>query len=458
MDSLFLFTLGLISFLYSVFRKPEKAFLDVYLPVLLLIPQIFTSRVFFLPALNTAEITIIPIFIVAVALRFSRWRFTFMDFVIAVFIIIKVYSENLNWGYKEALNVLAVQMCDVWAPYSLAKLFIIPSKLLVPFVRRLVFLMFIIFIVSIYELIYIGDLFVMIPERLIFPGQQENWGLYLFRYGIKRINASFAQPILLGIGFSIVLFLNYWLIKGNLWSKTFKYLPIPFIKKSFIITLALILGLITTFSRGPWLSTIIGFTLVGVGYSKSRHRSLMLRAGLLFLVGVIGYNILETSLDINKRVAGEATGSAIYRIELLDIYYDSIMQRPWTGWGRTGLPVIEGRRSIDNEYLFSALRNGLLIPFLELFIMFYLLYRLFKRGLKHDKEFNEDTTFAFCLIGIFITLGISLFTVYMGLQIEPLFFMMVGLAEGFLHSKPKDFYKNQVEPYKVKKTPIAAHP
>jgi hypothetical protein len=457
MDSLFIFLLGLISFFYALFRKPEKAFLDVYLPVLLLIPQFFTGRVLILPQLTTAEITIIPIFIVALATRFSRWRFSFMDLMIAAFIMIKVFSEYSNWGYKEAMNVLAIQLCDVWAPYSLAKLFIIPGKLLVPFAKRMVFLMFIVSVVSIYEMIYIGDLFVMIPERLIFQGQQANWGLYLFRYGLKRINASFAQPILLGIGMSIVIFFNYWLIKGKLWSRSFKFLPIPFVKKSVIIMAFLLLGLIATFSRGPLLSTIVGFTLVGIGYSQSRRRSLMIRLGLLFVVGIMGYNIIQTSLDINKGVAGESAGSAIYRLELLDLYYEPVMQRPWLGWGRTGIPVIEGRKSIDNEYLFSALRNGLLIPALEILIMAILIFRLFRRGLRHNKEYNEDTSFAFCLIGIFIMLGISLFTVYMGLQVEPLFFMLVGLTEGYLHSPPKDFYKNQIESYKVKKPHAVAH-
>lgn len=450
MDSLFIILVPCISFIYSIYRSPEKAFLDIYIPILILIPQIFTAKVLFLPELNTAEATIIPIFIVSLFSRFGRWRFTFMDFLVASFIMAKATSEFVNWGYREGMNVIAIQLCEVWAPYSLTKLFILPRKLLVPFLKRIVFLMFIVVLVTVYELIFVSNLFLRIPYRLVFHNSDVDV-IALFRYGIKRVAASFVHPILFGLGLSIVIFFNYWLLKSKLWSKNFSFFPIPFFKKSYVIAIALVLGLLATVSRGPILSTVLGFSLVGVGYSHAKYRSLWTRIGLIILVSIVGYSVIQTSLNINKEIASEAASTAIYRLELVDLYYDSIMQRPWLGWGRTGMPVIDNRKSIDNEYLFAGLRNGLIVPFLELFIMFYSMYRLFKRGLNQRNGSDEDSTLAFCLIGIYISLGISLYTVWMGYQIQPLFFIIVGLTEGYLLTNPKDFYTNQVEPYLLKK-------
>lgn len=36
---------GLIALIYTIFRSPEKAFLNIYLPVLLLLPQVFVAKI-----------------------------------------------------------------------------------------------------------------------------------------------------------------------------------------------------------------------------------------------------------------------------------------------------------------------------------------------------------------------------------------------------------------------------
>lgn len=435
---------------YTFVRSPDKAFLDIYLPVLIMIPPIFHGRLFILPELSTSQITIIPIFIMALLLSFSRWKFVLLDLLVCLFIFTKVISEYYNWGSKEAINVLAVNLCNVWAPYSLAKLYLIPNQNLIKFSKRLVFLFFILVVFSAWEFFKLGNLFVLIPQRFLFSGQGYEWGT-LYRYGFVRISASFVQPILFAMGLSIALFLNYWICKEKLWTKSFSYLPLPsFLRKSYILTVTLIIGLLATSSRGPQLATLVGFCFVGVGHAKARVRSLFKRLFFLGMVSLMGYIGLQSYFNANKEMASEGQSTVIYRMELLENYYDIVMQKPYLGWGRTGVPIIKGQKSVDNEYLSSALSNGIFIPALEILMFVYIIFRLLRRGLKDKGDQNDDSTLAFVLIGIFFTLSLSLATVYMGLQIEPLVFMMLGLSQGYLLSNPKDFYKNQVESYRIK--------
>jgi len=450
MPEIILFFLMGAAGIYSFLRSPDKAFLDIYLPVLILLPQIFLGRLFILPELSTSSATIIPIFIMAIVLSFSRWKFTFLDLLISVLIIFKVISEYYTWGTREATNVLAVQLCNVWAPYSLAKLYLISNQNLIKFSKRIVFLLFILVILSAWEFLKLGNLFIMLPQRLFYPGQGNEWGT-LYRYGFVRIAASFVQTILFAMGLSIALFLNYWLIKEKLWTRSFKYLPLPSaLRKSYILTVTLIIGLLATSSRGPQLATLVGFCFVGVGQARVRMKSLYKRLFFLGMVGLMSYLSLQSYFNANKEMASEGQSTVIYRMELLENYYDVVMQKPYFGWGRTGVPTIKGQKSVDNEYLSSALSNGLFIPALEISLFVYIIFRLLRRGLKDKGDQNDDSTFAFVLVGIFFTLSLSLATVYMGLQIEPLVFIMFGLAQGYLLSHPEEFYKNQVESYRIK--------
>jgi hypothetical protein len=458
MEWLFLLLLGFGTFIYACIKTPEKAFLNVYISVLILTPQIFSAKIPGLPELNFGQITVIPIFLVALIIaivvkeKINNFYVGILDLLILGYVICQMISEYLNWSGREATNVLAEQLCNTLAPYLLARQYIIPRNLTIKFARRIVFLLFVVVLLSIYEFRFLANPFISIFQRLIYHEQGYEWPL-LLRYGFKRIGGSFVQPILFAMGISIGIFLHYWLCKNKLWRKTFKYLPISFFRKPLIITLVLGIGLIVTFSRGPLLSAVIGLLIVGIGFSKRRFQSFVIRMAIICIIGFVGYHVAKSSTEINSSVAGDTEGSAAYRFTLYNNYIGVVYQRPYWGWGRQGVPVVGDQKSIDNEYLLIALRHGLTTLTFFVAFLIWAMIRLLKRGLLDNKYENADSSLAFAFLGIIIMLSISLITVWLGLQTEPLLFIILGWISGFLHTKPKDFYEHQIAP-ELSKRPV----
>ena len=67
-----------VAFAYS----PEKAFLLVYIPVLLLLPEYYRWMAAGLPDPTFSEATIIPIVMAFLLKRRSPWMFTFTDLLV----------------------------------------------------------------------------------------------------------------------------------------------------------------------------------------------------------------------------------------------------------------------------------------------------------------------------------------------------------------------------------------
>lgn len=433
-------TVLIVSAIYTFLRSPEKALLNIFLPLLLFIPQIFDAKVPGLPALRVAQAAIIPIFIIHFITKFfelsmgmrrrNAVRISLMDFLVVFYIIFCVYSEEINEGTSMSVNLLAGMLSSVLAPFILAKMLIMPKNLSIAFAKRFVFCIFIIIILSLYEMRFTLNPFLALI-RPFFPGQGEEWPT-LYRWGFVRIGGPFIQPIIFAMVISVALFFDYWLYRNRLWERYFKYLPIS---KRVVITLVLLFGFIMTFSRGPILSTLLGMLFVGIGFSRYKKISLTLRCIIIGLFAVYTiwafYEISGVGIGL-AQTAEEAT--IAYRGELIRQYVSIAMQKPWWGWGIELWPKVPGLSSVDNHYLWVALKHGFIPIGVFTFMIFYTFVRLLKRGIFDNPTQLVDCSLAFTFAAILISFAVCLTTVFLGLQLEPLFFLLLGWMEGFLLS------------------------
>jgi hypothetical protein len=111
------------------------------------------------------------------------------------------YSEYLNAGYNEAQNLMFDMLTWVIFPYILGKGLIEPHNLAIPFAKRLVFLMFIISIVSVYEFKMGVTPWKLVLQRFS-PWQGEGW-VTTFRF-IHSMRSPPAEPRGSCLGFTLL--------------------------------------------------------------------------------------------------------------------------------------------------------------------------------------------------------------------------------------------------------------
>lgn len=421
---------------FAFFRSPEKAVLNVYLPVLLLLPPFFVADTTGFPKLTFHETAIIPIFIATVFFYYSKWKFSFADLLMVLFIVCTFIAEAVNENVGYGINKLATNLCDIFAPYAVGKALIYPRGINIAFSKRAVFLMFINVIISVYEMRMTAN-----PQMQLmswfFPNQTYEFWFPLHRFGLVRISGPFIQTILFGIGLSVVILLNYWLIKNKFWSKNFKNLPHLLFDKGTLLAIALVLGLIFTFSRGPWIATFFGFLIIGAAFSKNIFRSFAIRIGLGVLAFVI---FLQTFLAYQAVAVSESEQEAtiVYRSLLWKQYRAYVEESPIWGYGLKNFPEIKGMRSIDNGYIVYLLQYGSIAFVIYLVLLFWVLGRLVRQSLRAFKKAPLYSTLALALFAILITMSISFFSVFIDFQPKVLSFLFLGWSEGLLLSKVND--------------------
>jgi hypothetical protein len=90
--------------------------------------------------------------------------------------------------------------------------------------------------------------------------------------------------------------------------------------------------------------------------------------------------------------------------------------------------------SIDNYYLLLTLMHGVVTLLFLVGMLVWMLVRLLRNGLRYGPLSPDGSSLSFCLAGIFAGLMFSILTVYMGDNVVPIFFVLIGFAEGYLQA------------------------
>jgi hypothetical protein len=423
---------GIVAALIAFLRSPAQAFLSVYVPVLVLVPEYYRWTVPLLPKVTASQGTIVAILAVAIVRKALRWQPSQTDVLIFGLLLCIAVSEYTNAGYKEAQNLTFDMLAWFALPYVAGKCFIEPLGLRLQFARRLVFLIFVVAIVSCYEF-RLGRTAFRIPLDPFFGGQGSGW-VTTFRWGFARIAGPYGHAILAGVIFAIGYRIHRWLELGNHWEphfKRFRNLPLS---KAALIRVGLIGGSIMTMCRGPWIGAAAATVVVVVGRSPSRALAMRVVLAAAIFLGIPAMIAFHSYVSVGRQGAKTvAQESAAYRKELMDKYTDIVMEKSILGWGRNTWPKVSGMSSIDNYYLQLSLMHGLSALFLFCLIIVTMAGRLALRGASCADGSGDDATLAFSLCSIYIAIAISIATVYMGTQLIPLFGLLTGWSEALLN-------------------------
>lgn len=409
---------------------PGRALLAVYLPVLLLIPDGFRAITPGLPDPNFSQAAIIPIIAVALLRYGPRWRPVPMDLLIVLFAVWVGLSDYLGRGYADAQNLMFAMLFSVVAPYFVARLVIGAERLDVAVGRRFVALVFAVALIGVFEFRFGYNPFHAMIGKF-FPGQGTGW-VTTFRHGVARVAGPYSHAILAGIMLVTAYRLQRWLQWGGHWEARFARLPALPWSKAAIITAVLAAGTVMTVARGPWLGALVAMAVVAVGRARNRRRALAIAAAVLGLGALAGGTALGSYLDIQPgQVMTMSQESAYYRKVLFEKYLDIAIDHAWFGWGLTTWPKVPGMESIDNYYLLIALMHGLPAMLMLVAMLLGSAALCVRRGLAEPVGSHSPL---FTFAGIFIAIFVSMGTVYLGEQVLPTLFFMLGWAQAALQS------------------------
>jgi hypothetical protein len=399
----------------------QRAFLDVYLPVMIILPQYIQVRYTHFPPLNAVVMAALVLGIGMALKDLSRWKFSRSDVWLGMYLVTTAFAD-IRYG-RAADGMLSVfdDLCVAVVPYMAAKLLIEPEQR-VATVKRVVWCLFLAMLPSMWEFFSVQN-----PFRLLFSRFFKDQGVLQatqVRWGFGRISGPYPEAELAGMVLFAGIVLAVWLAYWHLWEPKFKNLEqLPF-KKAHIILAVLLVALAMTESRGPWIGLGLSLAVAYVGRAQQLTQKTLIVGALLVAAAIPGYLIGDQYLS------GPATTTeqeaAQYRKSMLTNYMPIAVFGGAFGWGES-FPKIYTQGSIDNEYLLVDLTRGYLglTAFLLLSIEGW--YAFARTGLRTRSV--RDRHFSFTQLGIFTGLLFTIATVYLGSQTYTMFFLLVGWSQ-----------------------------
>jgi hypothetical protein len=424
---------------WSALRGPAAGFAQVYLPALLLAPTSYALKLNQLPELTFDRAAALGVALVALITQPLTWRLTVLDFALACFVAGSVASEYLNTGYTPAQSLLFSMICTVILPYALAKRFLGDPQRAGPFARVMLLLLAVIAVISVLEF-RLGLNIFRNGWGLLFPGQADKYIFVQYRWGYGRIAGPFEHAIFCGMAMGIGTIVQSWMSSTGNWRDHL------WVRRSWWITLILLCGLLMTMSRGPWLAAAIGLALASVPRMLRDWRLTLRWIAMLGVLTVVVYVIgFRYSSEKPLATAAEDHLSVSYRANLYAQYKPIIEARMLWGYGTITWPKAHGMRSVDNEYLQMALSYGMagLVPFALLLALSAI--RLLRLGITQG---SADPT-PWMLLGVVACFAVNLLSVFLGNQLWPLLFLLLGWGEAVLCAVPAEERVTMLRPETV---------
>ena len=408
----------------------ERAVLSLFLPVMMLWPY-GSGWKFKGVELDVMDMVAVPIMVALVVKYGGRWQYRFTDLLMVLYCFSSLLS-NWNSDGQSAGLVLGVSSAfGCLPPYIIGRVVLEREGNRIPFIKRLAFLAFLVSLLSVYEYRMESNPFRELANRLYGYNGGEHMQV---RWGFGRIAGPYGHAILAGCLLLCALIFALWLSAQDGWGRHFRRLQFLPGRKSAYILLGLALGVWMTQSRGPWMGGAFGILLLLAGRARNRKRAFRNVVLASLLLGTMFYVVLNRYTDISQSAQSQDQENAQYRRLLLVNYAPEVQQGGLLGWG-IFFPKIDGQTSIDNEYLNITLSQGYLGVGVFLTIILVTGYRLVH--LARSTRDRTDGSFAFCLLGIFSTIVVSITTVYLGMQAFTLFFLVVGWTQALKPAKAR---------------------
>lgn len=409
----------------------QRAFLNVVLPVLLLLPTNFYLLITHLPRLNFLDMTLLPLGLALIGLEMPRWCFSVTDALVLVFVFSCGYSEWTQFGFW---RTGALAIIEGMFPYMAGKLLMGEPGISLKVARRFITLLAVAALLGMYEFFFRTN-----PYRSLwihfYPGQ---WGEAetQIRWGFGRMAGPYVQSEFAGMIFFTGVLLALWLVRWHGREGEDGGGRSSHAKLALAI---LVLALVMTQARGPWIGSLIALAIASIGLAQSPARRAVVVFGLLLAVGIPTYEITKDYLSGPRTDYGSERETAQYRAELIDNYIPLAEAGGAWGYGRS-IPIMDGQGSIDNEYLFVWLVQGYVGLAFLLLLLLNASVTLVRRGLSTD--YVEERHFIFTLLACLAGIAFTITTVWLGAQTFALAFLLLGWTEAI---RPENIGEGNVE-------------
>ena len=415
---------GLIC-IYIISRSgTAEAFRLVFLPVLLLVPQYFFWTARPLPSINFMQAAVFPLGIAMFLKDFHRWRFTRTDVWVLVWIASCSYADYSNGLTTNAIFALFNSLTCSLFPYMAGKLLIEQTGSRIKVSRMYVLLISYSTGLSMYEFFLRRN-----PYNYIFshfyPGQWTIW-LTQIRWGFGRVAGPFSQSELAGIMVSTALLLALWLGRYNYQEKAARTLPPPLLKRAKMHLWILLVAIYITQARGPWIGAILAIVIAGIGAAKFPLRRAIIVTACFVLIGMPLYLFGKDYLSGPRKDYGSEKETAQYRAELFTNYIPVAQVGGAWGWG-THWPVIDGQKSIDNEYLYAWVTQGYVGSIALIILLLDTVVTLLVQAA--TAQTVRERHFVLTMIGLILGISFTISTVFLGDQSNYLLFLLMGWAQ-----------------------------
>jgi hypothetical protein len=402
----------------------------VYLPVLLCFPLYDTLKLPGLPFLSFADTAIFPIGIWLLATRWRSWRFTRMDLWMLLFGV----SSGMGMFLRNDTPTPGIFGLFAWVtyalfPYAIGKLVIEQSGIRVAVLKRIVFVLAAVAVISLYEYRMGWNLFhlfwaMLLPDSGLAGFEQLRWGF-------TRVSGPYAQSETTGMVYIVAVLFAYWLYRTQQWERKFRFSHHPFTKGTLLLV-AVSIGMFINQARGPYLGFALAFLIARTYRARNLRRGVRNTVLILLVLSIPVYMYMNryTSADFNTATSDQQ--NAIYRSLMIQNYMPVVEQGGLFGWG-PGFPVVGNETSIDNAFLFFGLTQGYMgvISFTLMLAEGLLATFVSLRRLKQ----RQDTGFVFCMGGCIAGIAFCLGTVFLNEPVYELLFLMLGWSQSLRSSE-----------------------
>jgi O-Antigen ligase len=420
---LFLLLLPVIPAVWWVATRPlPDAVVDVYLPILFLVPSYYIFQIPHVIGITAWEAALLPILIITLMRHGRKWRFQRSDLWLALFLLGLAYAESRH-GFSIGLREAVQGIFSAGSSYIMGKLVIEENGIRTRVVRRMLWLTAFVAILSVVEFRLSRNLFVIFYKAIFGEGSPNYEQI---RGGFTRTQGPFGHAITAGLIFGSMWILALWLRsvdREHLGRSEARFLGV---RLSTVLVWLLFAGLVMAGSRGPWLGAVAAYGVSRIGRAKPRNVK-RTAIGISLLGAVLGgaayvYFDAYTSVDIFN-AKDKDQENAVYRRLLLENYQPIVKAGGLFGWG-SHFPRVEGQPSIDNQYLWLSLTQG---PWgLCLFLAMAAETSISLIMTAKRSKVAEDLFFSITLLAVLTGFLVTLTTVNLGDPAYELLFLFYG--------------------------------